>query len=69
MDTSEIGKWRFCPACGRPVMKPEYDSEDPDSSGFDFESPRCSCCERPWIACPCTPETEGKCQSTKEGSA
>jgi hypothetical protein len=63
MDVEEVGKWRFCPACGRPIMSPEFDSEDPESDSFDFESIRCSCCERPWIACPCTPISEGECRS------
>lgn len=63
MNVEEVGKWRFCPSCGRPVMKPEFASENIDSELFNFEDIRCSCCERPWIACPCTPATEGECRS------
>lgn len=59
-----IGQWRFCPNCGRPLMAEyEYDSQDPDSPRFDHEEARCSCCQRPWIACPCTPASDGPCQA------
>jgi hypothetical protein len=63
MIVDEVGRWRFCPACGRPLMAPEFASEDQDSEAFNFEDIRCSCCARPWIACPCTPAAEGECRS------
>jgi hypothetical protein len=63
MDVNEVGIWRFCPACGRPIMESEFTSEDSNSEFFNFEEVRCSCCERPWIACPCTPVWQGECSS------
>ncbi len=66
MDINEIGMWNFCPACGRPVMSPEFSDEDRESDSFNYESVRCSCCRRPWIACPCTPAIEGECRSINE---
>lgn len=63
MTPDEAGRWRFCPACGRPLMLPYFVSEDQNSDDFDYTAPRCSCCERPWVACPCTPADEGECQS------
>ena len=60
MTSEEVGNFRFCPACGRSSVKPEYgDSED-------FESQECSCCDCPWIACPCTPASEGECRSEEK---
>lgn len=66
MNINEVGRWRFCPACGRPLREPNFDSEDQDSESFNHEDPVCSCCERPWIACPCTPIDEGSCKSIYE---
>ena len=53
MDVDEVGRWRFCPACAKPLAEPEFDSENPDAPGFQWEDPRCSGCHRPWTACPC----------------
>lgn len=63
MKVDDVGRWRFCPACGRPLMSPVFAIEDQDSAEFDYEAIRCSCCERPWIACPCAPAGEGECLS------
>ena len=60
MTPEEVGKFRYCPACGRPSTGPEYGDED------NFEEQECSCCDRPWIACPCSPASEGECVSKKE---
>ncbi len=65
MEKNEVGRFRFCPACGYPVMPAILESEDQNTDAFDPESPRCSCCKRPWIACPCTPADEGECQSER----
>jgi hypothetical protein len=36
------------------------------SSAIDMlEEIRCSCCERPFIACPCTPVEEGDCRAIR----
>ena len=66
MNVDEVGKWRFCPACGRPLMELKFDSEDQDNESFNFEDIRCSCCERPWIACPCTPAEESEVRAYVE---
>lgn len=55
MDVDDVGRWRFCPACAAPILFPWFPCEDPESDNFDFEEPRCSGCERPWIACSCEP--------------
>ena len=62
MDPNEVGAWRFCPACARPILPEDGERI---AEGFDLflEDIRCSCCERPWIACPCTPVSEGECKS------
>lgn len=60
VDTQEdrpIGAWRFCPQCARPLNYPEYGDAN------EFEDMECSCCRRPWIACPCTPASEGPCRA------
>lgn len=57
MDVDEVGRWRFCPACAAPLKAPAYSDEDQDDDRFNFEAPRCSTCERPWIACCCEPVT------------
>ena len=57
MSDRSVGEFNYCPHCGRPAMPPEYTSGpdvDPEESE-DWEEWRCSCCDRPWIACPCTP--------------
>jgi len=63
MDVEDVGTFRYCPACARPIGEAEFLSEDPATKGYDLESVRCSCCERPWIACPCTPASEGSCRA------
>lgn len=63
MDALDVGRFRYCPACGRSLLPPATEAEDPDSEAFDWEEPRCSCCDRPWIACPCTPVEEGECRA------
>lgn len=50
----EVGSWRFCPVCGRPARESEYVNDDPV----------CTCCDRPWPACPCTPPP-GQCQAVE----
>ena len=55
MEVDDVGRWRFCPACGKPRSPPDMASEDQDDDHFDFEAVRCSGCERPWIACCCEP--------------
>jgi hypothetical protein len=73
MDPYEVGLFRRCPACGRPIMDgPIVDFRDyfgeRGSSAVDMlEEIRCSCCERPFIACPCTPVEEGDCRSVRPG--
>jgi hypothetical protein len=57
MQPNDVGRFRFCPACTAPVMAPDFASEDQDDPAFDYTSPRCSSCNRPWIACPCEPPT------------
>lgn len=69
MNVEQVGEWRYCPACARPLLPPRCDSEDPDDEHFDYLDPRCSCCQRPWSACPCTPASEGECRSMPEGQA
>ena len=63
MDPYDVGTFRFCPACGRPVIRKDifYDLDEQDIDDIDLRDVRCSCCDRPWIACPCTPATEGEC--------
>ena len=56
MDVEDVGRWRYCPACAAPVLTAETDAEDPENEQFDFTAPRCSACDRPWIACPCEPD-------------
>jgi len=52
------GEWHFCPACGRPAKRMDW------QTGTDEEEPPyCTCCERPWFACPCTPASEGECKA------
>lgn len=71
VNVNDVGVFRFCPACGRPVVRGDgllTRSEDPDGD-YVFEDVRCSCCNRPWIACPCTPASEGACTSTTSGIA
>ena len=65
MEPDEVGDFRFCPACGRPVIRKSmfYDLDEQDIDDIDLQEVRCSCCDRPWIACPCTPVTEGECKS------
>jgi hypothetical protein len=58
-----IGEWRYCPHCARPVGEPKLTSEDPGSDHFQCDSARCSCCDRPWVACPCTPAEDGECKA------
>ena len=58
MDATNIGGFRYCPACGRPVLPPDDPSEDPDREAFDWEAPRCAGCGEHWIACPCAPAEE-----------
>lgn len=55
MDPEDVGLWRFCPACGRPSDGLNYDN--------NYEAILCSCCDRPWVACPCTPALDGECKS------
>lgn len=62
---SDVGDWKFCPHCARPLVEPEYAGMD--GITFDLEDMVCSCCMRPWIACPCTPASEGACRSTIGG--
>jgi hypothetical protein len=50
VNVDDVGRFRFCPACARPVSEPIFDGE-----GFLIESQRCSGCDRPWPACPCEP--------------
>jgi hypothetical protein len=50
---SGVGQWRYCPACAQALLPAESDSEDPDHPAFHWEDPRCSGCERLWIACAC----------------
>ena len=50
MDPYEVGTFRFCHACARPLMAPPWDPGRPvDSDSY------CSECERPAEGCPCTP--------------
>jgi hypothetical protein len=44
MAPEDVGMWRFCPSCGRPLMEPDFLSEFQDSEAFDAEQLRCSCC-------------------------
>ena len=53
-----VGGWNFCPQCARPLKESDYVSDD-------FEDMVCTCCNRPWIACPCTPASEGECRAAK----
>ena len=63
LNVFDVGKWRFCPSCGRSRGEAQFSSEDPDTERYDWEDVLCSCCRRPWIACPCTPVDEGQCRS------
>ena len=65
MDVDDVGQFRFCPSCGRPVIRKGlfYDLDKQDIDEIDLREIRCSCCDRPWIACPCTPAVEEKCRS------
>lgn len=58
---ADVGEWKFCPHCARPLIEPEYAGLDWIT--FDLEDMVCSCCLRPWIACPCTPASEGECRA------
>ena len=60
----EIGKFRYCPACGRPVDPTPLAGANPETAREQnrLDEVVCSCCQRPWIACPCTPATEGYCR-------
>jgi hypothetical protein len=60
---ADVGDWRYCPHCARPLVEPEYTSID--GIAFDLEDMVCSCCRRPWIACPCTPAEEGACRAER----
>lgn len=68
MDAYEVGEFRFCPACGRPVKRKDilYDLNEQDIDEVDLIEIICSCCERPWVACPCTPASDGKCRAINE---
>lgn len=55
-DVDEVGLARYCPACARPLIYSGY-GIDID----DFENQICSCCERPWEGCPCSPAELGPC--------
>ena len=57
MNVEDVGGWNFCPMCARPLVEPGY------GIAIEFEDMLCTCCKRPWIACPCTPASEGKCRS------
>ena len=57
LDLPEVGEFRYCPACGRHATEPDTGDHD------DLEAWRCSCCKRPWPACPCTPAAEGDCRA------
>lgn len=46
----DVGKIRFCAACGRTVKTPVYEVETEDAN-----EAICSCCKRPMMACPCDP--------------
>ena len=64
-EINEVGKFRFCPACGRTVIRKwmSYDLDEQDIDDINLKEIRCSCCNRPWGACPCTPVTDGECGS------
>jgi hypothetical protein len=59
MTDTEAGSWNFCPHCARELQEPEF-------VDHEFEDMVCPCCERPWIACPCTPASEGECRSVRQ---
>lgn len=40
VDPYEVGTWRFCPACGRPVTQPDGDWPDELT-----EAPWCPACD------------------------
>lgn len=63
----EVGAWRFCPVCAKPVEEHAagfgprvidgvVSEDDLDGIGgppADFRDVCCSGCSRPWIACSC----------------
>ena len=64
-DAYEVGKWRFCPACGGPIEEhfagigPRVEDDgavnddDLHARPDAWEDVVCAECGRPWIACPC----------------
>lgn len=59
MNVDEVGRFRYCPACARPVMPEDLITGAAPDDIADREEVRCSCCERPWTACPCSPANNG----------
>jgi hypothetical protein len=73
MDPYDVGCPRYCPACARPLLdfrstlNSRHSTLDVEFAGslddLDPDEWRCSCCERVWIDCPCTPASEGECRN------
>jgi hypothetical protein len=71
MDPDDVGLIRCCPACGRGLVGAPFDFDGWDDMAPAmqlnlFEELRCTCCDRPWKACPCTPAEEGPCLSVDD---
>lgn len=58
-----VGEWRYCPHCARPLIPDPVLGDPQGLGGYEQDWLICSCCMRPWEACPCTPASEGPCQA------